>query len=152
MMFPGGSATLCAHLQAGLAALMLVAAAVLLPSGVSQAEPPPPPLRHVKYTVWTEQPYTGAEIYFRDTDPPNWAEYSHNPYLYSPNIEATVGPDQQWNLDVWLANPDAWAMVTAGIATDSTAMPNFHCVLAVDGVVVKTAQGPKGALCSIRTW
>ena len=79
-------------------------------------------------------------------------EYSHNPYLYSPNIEAALGPDQKWNLDVWLANPDAWAMVTAGISSDSTAMPNFHCVLAVDGVVVKTAQGPKGALCSIRNW
>ena len=101
--------------------------------------------------MWTEQPYT-AEIYYRDTDPPNWAEYSHNPYLYSPNVEAAVGPDQQWNLDVWLANPDAWAMVTTGIATDSTATPNFHCALAVDGVVVKTAQGPKGALCSIRAW
>jgi hypothetical protein len=25
-------------------------------------------------------------------------------------------------------------------------------VLAVDGAVVKTAQGPKGALCSIRAW
>ena len=170
MMFPGGSALLRARLQAGLAALTtLMAATVLLPTGVSQAdpvEPPPPPLRHVQYTVFTEQPYTGAEIYYRDTDPPNWAEYSHNPYLYSPNIEAALGPDQQWNLDVWLpmladrlrdldvwlANPDAWAMVTAGIATDSTAMPNFHCVLAVDGVVVKTAQGPKGALCSIRAW
>ena len=156
MMFPAGSATLHARLQAGLAALtMLMAATVLLPTGVSQAdpvEPPPPPLRHVQYTVFTEQPYTGAEIYYRDTDPPNWAEYSHNPYLYSPNIEAALGPDQKWNLDVWLANPDAWAMVTAGIAADSTAMPNFHCVLAVDGVVVKTAQGPKGALCSIRAW
>ena len=145
-----------ARLQAGLATLtMLTAATVLLPTGVSQAdpvEPPPPPLRHVQYTVFTEQPYTGAEIYYRDTDPPNWAEYSHNPYLYSPNIEAALGPDQQWNLDVWLANPDAWAMVTAGIAADSTARPNFHCVLAVDGVVVKTAQGPKGALCSIRAW
>ena len=98
---------------------MLMAATILLPTGVSQAdpeEPPPPPLRHVQYTVFTEQPYTGAEIYYRDTDPPNWAEYSHNPYLYSPNIEAALGPDQQWNLDVWLANPDAWAMVTAGIA------------------------------------
>ena len=134
---------------------MLMAATVLLPTGVSQAdpvEPPPPPLRHVQYTVFTEQPYTGAEIYYRDTDPPNWAEYSHNPYLYSPNIEAALGPDQQWNLDVWLANPDAWAMVTAGIPADSTATPNIHCVLAVDGVVVKTAQGPKGALCSIRAW
>ena len=55
-------------------------------------------------------------------------------------------------LDVGLANPDSWAMVTASIASDSQAAPNFHCVLAVDGVVVKTHQGPKGALCSIRAW
>jgi hypothetical protein len=137
-----------------LAALtVLTAAAVGLPAGVAYADdPPPPPLRHVQYTVWTEQPYGNAEIYYRDTDPPNWAEYSHNPYLYSPNVEAHVGPDQKWNLDVYLANPDEWAMVTTGIAADSTATPNFHCVLAVDGVVVKTAQGPKGALCSIRAW
>ena len=56
------------------------------------------------------------------------------------------------NLDVWLANPDAWAMVVASIQSDSPASPNFHCVLAVDDVVVKTSQGPKGALCSIRAW
>ena len=30
--------------------------------------------------------------------------------------------------------------------------PNFHCVLAVDGVVVVTKSGAKGALCSIRNW
>jgi hypothetical protein len=142
MMFPVGHLTLAA----------LLAAAIVGPSAVAQADPPPPPLRQVKYTVWTEQPYNGAEIYFRDTDPPNWAEYSHNPYLYSPNIEANLGPQQKWVLDVGLANPDSWAMVTASIATDSQAAPNFHCVLAVDGVVVKTHQGPKGALCSIRTW
>ncbi len=133
----------------------LTAAAVMLPTTVAQADPEPapgPPLRHVQYTVWTEQPYSNAEIYYRDTDPPNWAEYSHNPYLYSPNVEAQVGPDQKWNLDVWLANPDEWAMVTTGIQSSSGATPNFHCVLAVDGVVAKTAQGPKGALCSIRTW
>jgi hypothetical protein len=138
----------------GLAALtVLAAAAVAVPTGVAYADdPPPPPLRHVQYTVWTEQPYGNAEIYYRDTDPPNWAEFSHNSYLYSPNVEAHLGPDQKWNLDVYLANPDEWAMVTTGIAADSTAAPNFHCVLAVDGVVVKTAEGPKGALCSIRSW
>ena len=138
----------------GLAALTVLAAAtVALPTGVASADdPPPPPLRHVQYTVWTEQPYGNAEIYYRDTDPPNWAEFSHNSYLYSPNVEAHLGPDQKWNLDVYLANPDEWAMVTTGIAADSTAAPNFHCVLAVDGVVVKTAEGPKGALCSIRSW
>ncbi len=141
-MFPVGRVTLAA----------LLAAAIVGPSAVAQADPPPPPLRQVKYTVWTEQPYNGAEVYFRDTDPPNWQEYSHNPYLYSPNIEANLGPDSKWVLDVGLANPDSWAMVTASIAADSQAAPNFHCVLAVDGVVVKTHQGPKGALCSIRTW
>jgi hypothetical protein len=67
-------------------------------------------------------------------------------------VEAHVGPDQKWILDAYLADPDSWAMVTTGIQSDSQAIPNFHCVLAVDGVVVKTAQGPKGALCSIRAW
>ena len=155
-MFPAGSATLRAQLLAALTApTMLMAATVVLPTGVSQAdplEPPPPPLRHVQYTVFSEQPYAGAEIYYRDTDPPNWAEYSHNPYLYSPNVEANIGPDAQWNLDVWLANPDEWALVTVGTSGETTATPNIHCVLAVDGQIVKTAQGPKGALCSIRAW
>jgi len=154
MLFPAGSVMARARL---LVALTVLAATVLLPSGVSRADdllpaPPPPPLRHVQYTVFAEQPYAGADIYYRDTDPPNWAEYSHNPYLYSPRVESSLGPDQQWNLDVWLANPDEWAMVVAGVQPGSTASPNIHCVLAVDGVVVKTAQGPKGALCSIRNW
>jgi hypothetical protein len=140
-MFPGGLA----------ASTMLMAATVLLPTGVAGADPPPPPLRHVQYTVFTEQPYH-AEIYYRDTDPPSWAEYSHNPYFFSPNVEADVGPDQMWMMEVWLANPEMWAMVVASIPGESTAKPNFHCVLAVDGVVVKTHAGPKGALCSIRNW
>jgi len=108
------------------------------------------PLHNVKYTVFAEEPFF-AEIYYRDVDPPNWADYSHNPYLYSPNVEAQVGPDQQWILDVQLAEPDKWAMVVAS-APNTSRVPNLHCVLAVDGVVVKTAQGPKGALCSIRSW
>ena len=107
-------------------------------------------MHQIHYTVWAEQPFT-AEIYYRDTDPPNWAEYSHNPYLYSPNIEADIGPNQQWNLDVGLADPDQWAMVVAGTGGESPKKPNIHCALAVDGVVVKTNQGPKGALCSIRS-
>jgi hypothetical protein len=156
MMFPAGRA----RLIGGLASLaVLVAATVVMPGAEGRADPdpPPPPLRNVKYTVFSERPYL-AEIYYRDTDPPNWGEYSHNPYLYSPNVEVEVGPDKQWNLEVWLANPDAWAMVVAGISsdssatTDASAMPNLHCVLAVDGVIVKTAQGHKGALCSIRSW
>ena len=138
------------------ALLSLVSATVVTAGGVFAAAPaaaqgpPPPPLRNVKYSVFAEQPFF-VDIYYRDVDPPNWAAYSHNPYQFSPKVEAQVGPDQQWNLDVQLADPDQWAMVTA-TAGPGEAKPNIHCVLAVDGVVVSTDQGPKGALCSIRSW
>jgi hypothetical protein len=121
----------------------------MLATAVSSADdPPPPPLHHIKYTVTTEQPYY-AEIYYRDTDPPDFAAYSHNPYIFSPNVEADVGPNQPWVLEAWLADPYHWAMVTATSGLDPIT-PNFHCELAVDGAVVATGQGPKGALCSIR--
>jgi hypothetical protein len=139
MMFPRAYAGL-------LSATVLTAAGLTVPA-TSQAEPP---LHQVKYTVFAERPFY-VSIYYRDVDPPNWADYSHNPYMYSPKIEADVGPDQQWVLDVMLANPDQWAMVTA-TAAPSEQSPNIHCVLAVDGVVVATDVGPKGALCSIRNW
>jgi hypothetical protein len=150
MVFPAGGATLRARFALGVAALTMFT--VAFPAGTASADDPPPVMHKVQYTVWTEQPYGNAEIYYRDTDPPNWQEYSHNSYLYSPNVEAHLGPDQKWNLEVSLADPDSWAMVTTGIQADSFAEPNFHCVLAVDGAVVKTSQGPKGALCSIRSW
>ncbi|WP_428844593.1 hypothetical protein [Mycolicibacterium hodleri] len=116
-----------------------------------QPLPPGPPLHHVQYTVFAETPFRNSEIYYRAVDPPNWADYSHNPYEFSPNVEADVGPNQMWTMDVMLANPDQWAMVTAG-SLDSPKRPNFHCVIAVDGNVVVTNEGPKGALCSIRNW
>ncbi|WP_293240377.1 hypothetical protein [Mycolicibacterium sp.] len=123
--------------------------------GVATADddplPPSPPLHHVQYTVFAETPFRNAEIYYREVDPPNWADYSHNPYQFSPNVEADVGPSQMWTMDVMLANPDQWAMVTAS-SLDSPKRPNFHCVIAVDGNVVATNEGPKGALCSIRNW
>jgi hypothetical protein len=122
-----------------------------LPTAAADNDPPPPPLHNVHYTVWAEQPFN-VVIYYRDTDPPNWADYSHNPYQFSPKVEADVGPNQQWNLDVGLVNPDEWAMVVAGTGGESTKTPNIHCALAVDGTVVSTNQGPKGALCSLRNW
>ena len=136
--------------------LRLVSATVLAVAGVvspdrdgDRAGPAAAPLHNVKYTVFAQEP-AYLEIYYRDIDPPSWADYSHNPYVFTPNVEADVGPDQQWNLDVQLANPDDWAMVVA--AGEPGLSPNVHCVLAVDGVVVATHQGPKGALCSIRNW
>ena len=100
--------------------------------------------------MFAEEPIF-VEIYYRDVDPPNWADYSHNPYVFSPEGRGRRRPGQQWNLDVQLANPDEWAMVAA-TGGPGLAKPNIHCVLAVDGVVVATHQGPKGALCSIRNW
>ncbi len=104
----------------------------------------------VTYTVYTDNPFH-ADIYYRDTEPPNFADYSHNPYLFSPKVEADLGPDRPWVLNVQLANPQQWAMVTA-TSGQSPNPPTFHCTLAVDGAVVVTNSGPKGALCSLRHW
>lgn len=145
MMFPRRLRSLAVLIPAVTAAL----GGLVL--GTPNATADDPVLRHVKYTVFSEVPFRNAEIYYRDVEPSNFAEYSHNPYAYSPNVEADVGPSQMWTLDVMLANPDEWAMVTA-TSLDSVQRPNFHCVIAVDGQVVVTDQGPKGALCSLRNW
>jgi hypothetical protein len=109
-----------------------------------------PVLHHVKYTVSAHNPIS-ADIYYRDTDPPTWADYSHNPYVFSPKVEADIGPDKAWVLEVWLADPAQWAMVTATSGMSSQ-RPMFHCELRVDGDVVNTNEGAKGALCSLRHW
>ncbi|WP_263998002.1 hypothetical protein [Mycobacterium yunnanensis] len=125
---------------------------IVTPVAQADDEPPTgPPLHSVKYTVFSETPFRNAEIYYHAVDPPNFAEYSHDPYVFTPNAEADLGPNQQWTMDVLLANPDDWAMVTV-TSLDSPKRPNFHCVLAVDGKVVVANQGPVGALCSIRNY
>jgi hypothetical protein len=128
-------------------AMMLAAFSLLVASGPSNADPA---LHRVKYTVTAERPFH-AEIYYRDSEPLTFADYSHNPYQFSPNIEADVGPDQPWILNAMLKDPAQWAMVvvTSGLSTE---MAMFHCQLEVDGVVAATDDGPKGALCSLRHW
>ncbi|MCW2563037.1 MAG: hypothetical protein QOD59_3325 [Mycobacterium sp.] len=130
--------------------LLLAMAGVIATPAISRADEGDPVLHHVKYSLWADNP-VNAEIYYRDTDPPTFADYSHDPYQYSPNVEADVGPDKQWVRDVMLADPDQWAMV---VGTKPRAETNlgFHCVLAVDGAVVVVNSGLKGALCSIRHW
>lgn len=130
---------------AGLTMLAVTAAALAAPANADD-----PVLHRVTYTV-TAQQSVNANIYFRDTDPPNWAEYSHNPYQFSPKTEALVGPGTTWTLEVMLADPTRWAMVSA-TGESTPAAPQFHCELAVDGVVVASKNGPKGALCSVRNW
>jgi hypothetical protein len=137
-------------LPASGAALLLAMAGVTVTPAISTADEGDPVLHHVKYSVWSDSPVL-AEIYYRDTDPPTFAEYSHDPYRFSPNVEADVGPDKQWILDVMLADPNQWAMVIGTKPRAATPI-GFHCVLAVDGEVVAVNSGEKGALCSIRHW
>lgn len=140
----------CAPRTEDLARLGMTLLVVLAAPGIPPARADEPVLHHVTYTVTAERP-THANIYFRDTDPPNWAEYSHNPYQFSPKAEADVGPGERWTRDVMLTAPDQWAMVAA-TSGSAPVTPQFYCELAVDGVIVATNSGPKGALCSLRHW
>ena len=116
------------------------------------ASAPGPVLHQIRYTVTADAPYY-ADIYYRDTEPAVFSDYSHNPYMYSPKVEADIGPDQPWVLETQLADPNRWAMVAVQSGESlNLPTPGFNCELAVDGVVVKTNSGAKGALCSIRGW
>lgn len=128
--------------------------AVGLAGGVAQASPAhadeAPILHRVTYTVTAEQS-TAVGIYFREVDPPTWADYSHNPYEFSPKDDLTLEPGKPWVRETTLADPMRWAMVavsTGGLAPQSTS--TLRCELAIDGIVVDRADGPKGALCSLR--
>lgn len=120
----------------------------LTPVTAARADPPAP--HQVVYTVTTDIPVT-ADIYYREVDPPTWADYSHNPYEFSPTVRVEVGPGKPWVLRATLIDPERWAMVTATRGR-LPAEPMFHCELSVDGAVVATADGPKGALCALRHW
>ncbi|MGA5544607.1 hypothetical protein ACPCIR_22350 [Mycobacterium sp. NPDC051198] len=111
-----------------------------------------PDLHHVRYTVTADAPFW-ATIYYRDVDPPSWSDYSHNPYEFSPRADTDVGPNQPWVRDTMLADPNSWAMVTVQSGdAPNIKPPTFNCRLEVDGVVVKTNSGSRGALCSLRNW
>ena len=131
-------------------ALLAALAAVL--ATAPQAVADDPPTHHVKYTVSADGPIY-ANIYYRNAEPAMFSDYSHDPYVFSPRAEADIGPGQPWVLETDLVDPSMWAMVVvqSGEAPDYPT-PSFNCELAVDGVVVKTDNGPKGALCSIRNW
>nr|AAC97520.1 hypothetical protein [Mycobacterium sp. FM10] len=130
----------------------LCTAGSVIAGGTAAAQPP---LRHIQYTVGASQDIANAEIYWRQIDPPDWGAYSHNPYEFTPNVEANLGPNQAWVHETWLADPDQWAMVVVGLPAQSTpplADPGFVCELRVDDVVLATDAGTKGALCSLRPW
>lgn len=119
-------------------------------AGAHGAVADPTPMHEVTYTVSADAPFH-ADIYYRDTEPVSFADYSHNPYVFSPKVEADISPGAPWVLTVRLADPRHWAMVTA-TSGRSPNPPAFHCTLAVDGTVVVSDSGTRGALCSLRHW
>jgi hypothetical protein len=112
---------------------------------------PDPGFHQVTYTVSAKNPIF-AEVYYQDQDPTLFSDYSHNNYTFTPNVHADIAPGKPWVQTVSLLNPNQWAMVTVTAGRGEPGVPQIHCDLAVDGVVVVSKDGPRGALCSLRSW
>jgi hypothetical protein len=130
-------------------AMLIVMSGLLATTGAAHADNPV--MHHVKYAVTAENPiYT--DIYYLDHQPEKFSDYSHNPYLFTPHVDVDLGPGKPaWTFDLDMSDPDDYAMVVASTGTEP-GTPGIHCVLAVDGAVVVSKGGPKGALCSLRNW
>jgi hypothetical protein len=135
-----GSAMLVASLSAG--------TGLLTSSPRAHADPV---WHQVVYIVSTRNP-AYLDIFYQDQDPTLYSDYSHNPYTFTPQVHADVAPDKPWVQPVNLLNPDQWAMVTATTGREPVVDGGVQCNLSVDGKVVVSKNGPKGALCSLRTW
>lgn len=132
-----------------MASAMLVVA-MGLPVSTGRAHADAPVMHHVKYTVSAQNPiYT--DIYYLDHEPAIFADYSHNPYSFTPHVDIDIAPGKPWSYELDLSKPDVYAMVVASTGTEPGA-PNLHCDLSVDGAVVVSKDGPKGVLCSLRSW
>ncbi|ORB78227.1 hypothetical protein BST46_20375 [Mycobacterium timonense] len=128
---------------------LLVASGVLVGAGRAHADDPPV-MHHVKYTVTAQHPiYTS--IYYLDHEPAIFADYSHNPYSFTPHVDVDLAPGKPWSYELDLSKPEVYAMVVASTGTEP-GTPGLHCDLTVDGAVVVSKDGPKGVLCSIRPW
>jgi hypothetical protein len=135
--------------------MLATALAMLTASGYTTLTAAPsraddPVMHHVRYTVSVANPIY-ADIYFLDQQPDKFSDYSHNPYQFTPNVQADIAPGHPWSSEVMLSQPDQYAMVSASVGTEP-GTPQFHCDLAVDGVVVVSKDGPRGVLCSLRNW
>jgi hypothetical protein len=137
-----------ATLGAALAALSMTAAATL---GSAPARADDPPMHQVTYVITSQTPIW-ADIYYLGQQPAKYSDYSHNTYQFTPNVQADVGPGHPWTSPpVMLTDPADYAMVVVSTGTEP-GTPMFHCALVVDGAVVKSNDGPKGTICSLRNW
>jgi hypothetical protein len=134
---------------------LAVAVAAVATSGTTLTAAPSraddPVMHNVRYVITAASPIW-ADIYYLDQQPAKFSDYSHNPYQYTPNVQADIAPGHPWTSPpVMLTDPNTYAMVVVSTGTEP-GTPMFHCALVVDGAVVKSNDGPKGTLCSLRTW
>jgi len=135
----------------GKAVLGTALAAMAATGTATPARADDPPMHQVRYVITAANPIW-ADIYYLDQQPPKFSDYSHNPYQFTPNIQADIGPGHPWTSPpVMLTDPNNYAMVVVSTGTEP-GTPMFHCALVVDGVVVKSNDGAKGTLCSLRGW
>lgn len=135
-------------LLAAVAAISVAGAGLLVSAGRAQADPA---WHQVVYIVSARTP-AYVDIYYQDQDPTLFSDYSHNNYTFTPQVHADITPDKPWVQPVNLLNPDQWAMVSATTGHEPLAAGGIQCDLSVDGKVVVSKNGPKGALCSLRSW
>jgi hypothetical protein len=110
-----------------------------------------PVMHPVRYVVTSANPIY-ADIYYLDQQPQKFSDYSHNPYQFTPNVQADIAPGHPWvSPVVMLSDPNDYAMVTVSTGTEP-GTPMFHCALVVDGKVVVSNDGAKGVICSLRSW
>jgi hypothetical protein len=129
------------------AAILTAGADVSMGSGRANADPV---WHQVVYIVSARNP-AYVDIFYQDQDPTLFSDYRHNPYVFTPQVHADVAPGKPWVQPVNLLDPDQWAMVTVTMGREP-GEPGIQCDLSVDGKVVVSKVGPKGALCSLRTW
>jgi len=129
-------------------AMLLGLTGPLVSTGRAQADPV---WHQVVYIVSSTSP-AYVDIFYQDQDPTLFSDYSHNNYTFTPQVHADVAPGKPWVQPVNLLNPDQWAMVTATTGREPLASGGIQCNLSVDGKVVVSKIGPKGALCSLRSW
>lgn len=136
------------RLSASGAAMLMTGAGLLTSTAPVHAYP----VWHQVVYVVSAQSSVYVDIFYQDQDPTVYSDYSHNPYTFTPQVHADIAPGKPWVQPVNLLNPDQWAMVTATTGREPLAPAGIQCDLSVDGKVVVSKIGSKGALCSLRSW
>jgi hypothetical protein len=130
-------------------ALAMLTGYTTLTAAPSRADDPV--MHPVRYVITSAKPIY-ADIYYLDQQPPKYSDYSHNPYQYTPHVNADIAPGNPWvSPVVMLSDPNDYAMVVVSTGTEP-GIPQFHCALVVDGAVAVSNDGAKGVLCSLRIW